>query len=189
MKVVYHRRDPIAMGVPPLRPPSDNSFVNLYMRPAHIWNALEAAGIPDVTGVWGHGGVSVFFIAVSVRQRYPGHAKQVRLILSQLPAAVHMNRFVVVVDHDVDVTDTEQVIWAMSTRCDPETQIDLVRRCVSSPLDTALPLSREAAHNSRMIIDACRPYERLKDYPAVVEMSPEMRAHVERRFADLLANW
>jgi 4-hydroxy-3-polyprenylbenzoate decarboxylase len=77
----------------------------------------------------------------------------------------------------------------MSTRCDPETQIELLRGCVSSPLDTALPLGRESAVNSRMVIDACRPYARIKDYPPVVEMSPEMKAHVERRFADLLRDW
>ena len=36
-------------------------------------------------------------------------------------------------------------------------------------------------YNSRMVIDACRPYERLDSFPAVAQSSPELSAAVRAR--------
>lgn len=185
---IYHRNDPIILGTPPLRPPSDTSYVPLYTRPALIWNALEATGLAGVKGVWAHGGVGLI-IALAIEQRYPGHAKQAAFLASQLPGTAHMMRFVIVVDDDVDVSDIDHVLWAVSTRCDPDRDIDLLRRCASSPLDPALSPAPEAAFNSRMVIDATRPYERLKNFPKVIAMPPQVREEVMRRYGDLLARW
>ena len=49
-------------------------------------------------------------MTVAVEQRYAGHARQVGLLASQLPAAAYMNRYVVVVDHDVDPADLAHVL-------------------------------------------------------------------------------
>jgi len=46
------------------------------------------------------------------------------------------------------------------------------------------PLLRDhkKPYNSRAIIDACRPYERLGDFPPVVRASSELRDAVARKF-------
>ena len=36
------------------------------------------------------------------------------------------------------------------------------------------------------MIDACRPFERLKDFPMVAKASPELRKQVAEKFADVL---
>jgi hypothetical protein len=36
--------------------------------------------------------------------------------------------------------------------------------------------------NSRAVIDACRPYEWMKEFPEVAETSPELRKIVLERF-------
>jgi 4-hydroxy-3-polyprenylbenzoate decarboxylase len=96
----------------------------------------------------------------------------------------YLGRFVVVVDDDVDPTDLFDVLWAMCTRCDPAEDIEFFRRAWSGPLDPIL--NRASSTNSRAVIDACRPFERLKDFPPVARASPELRARVQAKFADVL---
>ena len=74
----------------------------------------------------------------------------------------------VVVDDDIDPTNTFDVLWAMSTRCDPAQDIDLIRGTWSGPLDPRL--DRATTTNSRALITAVRPFGR--DFPAVAEASP-----------------
>ncbi|HEX9442620.1 MAG TPA: UbiD family decarboxylase, partial [Candidatus Binatia bacterium] len=163
IKRVYFRNDPIMTGAPPSRPPTEATFYKSFWRSAMIWEELERAGVPDIVGVWcPPEGNTRLFTVVAIKQRYPGHARQAGILASQVHAAAYLGRFTVVVDEDIDPTDMKDVIWAMTTRCDPIEDIEILRRCLSSPLDPILPKSRkdkDSSYNSRAIIDACRPYE------------------------------
>ena len=119
------------------------------------------------------------------RWRRPrAHARQAGLLAAGCQSASYLGRFVVVVDEDVDPTDLFDVMWAMCTRCDPANDIEFVRRTWSGPLDPLL--DKASSTNSRAIIDACRPFERLADFPMVARASPELRQKVKEKFADLL---
>jgi hypothetical protein len=49
------------------------------------------------------------------------HARQVGFMAAQCQAAGnHLGRYVVVVDDDIDPTDTNQVLWALYTRVQPD---------------------------------------------------------------------
>ena len=65
-----------------------------------------------------------------------------------------------------------------------DSAIDFIRRHWSGPLDPRLP--RGVTWNSRAVIDACRPFERLKDFPIVARASPELRRKVAEKFAGIL---
>lgn len=97
-----------------------------------------------------------------------------------------MNRFVVVVDDDVDPTNLEEVVWAMCTRCDPAEDIDILRKAWGSRADPMLQ-DGQPPYNSRAIIDACRPYEWIKKFPRVAEASPELLRQIESKWSDLFA--
>ena len=144
---------------------------------------MEKAGVPDVTGVACY--QNRFFTAVSIRQRYPGHAKQAALIASQNHTGAYLGRYVVVVDDDIDVADLNDVLWAMCTRCNPADSIDILRRTWSGPLDPIIPRDQKG-HNSRAIIDACRPYEWIKDFPPVSGASPELKEEVLEKYGGYL---
>jgi len=62
--------------------------------------------------------------------------------------------------------------------------IDFIRRHWSGPLDPRLP--RGVTWNSRAVIDACRPFEMLGEFPPVVKASDELRQTVLRKFRDQL---
>ena len=106
------------------------------------------------------------------------------LLAASCQSGSYLGRFVVVVDDDVDPTDMFDVIWAMCTRCDPAQDIEFFRRAWSGPLDPIL--HQESSTNSRAVIDACRPFERLNDFPPVARASPELRARIEAKFAEVL---
>jgi 3-polyprenyl-4-hydroxybenzoate decarboxylase len=57
------------------------------------------------------------------------------------------------------------VIWALSTRSDPATDIDILRQTWTNSLDPMLADEDKEQHrlwNSRGIINACKPYARLQ---------------------------
>ena len=39
--------------------------------------------------------------------------------------------------------------------------------------------------NNRAIVDACKPYGRLADFPETTQTSPEYKAEMRRKFPDL----
>jgi UbiD family decarboxylase len=185
VKRVYYRNDPILSIASPMRPPSDFSFSKCVMKAGMIWDEVERAGLSGVKGVWCHecGGARMFNV-IAIKQAYPGHARQAGLLAASCQSGSYLGRFVVVVDEDVDPTNTFDVLWAMCTRCDPAEDIEFFRRAWSGPLDPIL--DRASSTNSRAVIDACRPFERLNDFPRVARASPELRARVQAKFAELL---
>ncbi|MEK6562235.1 MAG: UbiD family decarboxylase [Candidatus Binatota bacterium] len=186
IKRLYHRNDPIILGSPPGRPPVELGWYRSYLRSALIWDEMEKAGVPDVKGVWLMvSGGSRLVIVVSIKQRYPGHAKQAAVVASQCHAGAYLGRYVIVVDDDIDPSNTDDVIWAMSSRSDPDTDIDIIRRCWSGPLDPIIQPGKKG-FNSRAIIDACRPFEWMKDFPPVAESSKEVLDATAKKWGKVL---
>jgi 4-hydroxy-3-polyprenylbenzoate decarboxylase len=188
VKRLYHRNDPIILGAPPTRPPCEFNYMRCFMRAAMVWQQLEAAGIPDVRGVWCHeAGGSRLFTIVSIKQRYTGHARQAGMVACFCLAGGYLGRYVIVVDEDIDPTNTNDVLWALATRSDPEADIEVVRRAWSGPLDPIIrPNDKEKRHSSRAVIDACRPYEWIGEFPRVAESSPEVRKAAEEKWSKIL---
>ena len=187
VKRLYHRNNPIILGAPPTRPPCEFNYMRCFMRSALIWQELEKAGVPDVTGVWCHeAGGSRLLTIVSIKQRYPGHARQAGMIAAYCHAGAYLGRYTIVVDDDIDVTNTNDVLWALTTRSNPEADIEIIRRSWSGSLDPIIPMA-ERGHSSRAVIDACKPYEWMKDFPPVAESSPEGRRAAEAKWGKILA--
>jgi len=188
VKALYFRNNPIIAGAPPLKPPALTFGVPIAA--AAIWNYLEKADVPDVQGAWCFIGGSAPgggapFIVVSIKQRYHGHAQQAALAALACRAGNYHGRFVVVVDEDIDPSDMGEVIWAISTRCDPKTAMTIIDGCWSTPLDPVLPPDKREASdfvNSRAIINACRPYSWKDKFPPVNAMSRELRERITEKW-------
>jgi 4-hydroxy-3-polyprenylbenzoate decarboxylase len=183
IKRVYYRNDPILTCAASQKPPHSHLFERCFIRSAGLLDSLEGAGIPDVKGVWVHqAGSGRTFVAVSIKQRYFGHANQVGLVASQVNPTGYVGRYFVVVDDDIDPTDINDVIWAMGTRSDPKTDFTVLERNWSSRLDTMV--TDDKLYNSRVVIDACIPYERIETFPKVAQTSNELAAEVRAKFPE-----
>src|SRR3989441_4394573 len=183
---IYHRNNPILCCARPGRPPSDYSLAKCFVKSALIWEQVEKAGVPDVRGVWCHeaGGGRLLNI-ISIKQRYPGHARQAMLTASQVHAGAYLGRYVIVVDEDIDPTNTFDVLWALASRSDPVESIEILRRCWSGPLDPRIQPGKKG-FNSRAVIDACRPFEWMKDFPPVAESSPELKEKIYKKWKKVI---
>lgn len=173
---ICFRNDPINLGVMPGKPPNDNTYFLNYLQSALVWSQLERAGIPGVQGVWAHeAGGSRMWQTISLKQLYPGHAKQAGLLAASSRAGGYVNRVTVVVDDDIDPTNTDEVIWAISSRMDPREDLEVLHRMQASPLDPMAYPADLQCFNSRIVIDACRPWERRETFPRVARATPQLR--------------
>jgi 4-hydroxy-3-polyprenylbenzoate decarboxylase len=190
VKGLYHRTDPIILGSAPAKPPAELSHFRAFLRAAAIHEQLEKAGLTGISGVWCHEvGGSRLFTVVAMQQLYAGHAKQVGTVASQCQAGAFLGRFVVVVDDDIDVMDLNDVMWAVCTRVEPASDIDILHHCWSGPLDLLISperKEREEFYNSRAILDATRPFEWRDQFPLVAESSPEIREKFLKKWGDKL---
>ena len=189
VKALYYRDNPILLGAPPARPLHDYSYFSSVLRSAAVKEALRRAGIPGVKGVWlSEAGASRMWVVTSIRQQYAGHAMQAGTVAVQCHPGGLMNRYSIVVDDDIDPSNSDDVIWAISTRSDPATDIDILRHCWSNPLDPMIsPEDKEKKRlwNSRAIINACRPWDRVQanDFPPVAEATPELLQTTRKKWA------
>jgi len=187
VSAVYHRDDPIILGAMNNKPPHDYTLLSSVMKSMMVKDQMIAAGIPEVRGVWFHEAAAVnFLIAVSIHQVYKGHSTQAGLIAAQTQVAATGNgRYVVVVDDDIDPMNLEELVWAIGTRSNPETGIDIIRRTFNNKLDPIAPRDSKEWSASRAVIDACRPFSQIKDFPVVVSARPEIKKLVAEKFRQL----
>jgi 4-hydroxy-3-polyprenylbenzoate decarboxylase len=114
-------------------------------------------------------------VVVAIRQAYGGHAAQVLHLASQCGATAYGGRIVVVVDDDIDIFSIKDVLWAITTRCDPLRDVNVLPRAWSSMIDAAVHPD-ERPFNSRLLIDATRPWEWRDRYPRPVWTADMERA-------------
>ncbi len=185
---IYFRNDPIIVGSPPAKPPNDYSYSKAVMRSALLHDALVAAGLSEVKAVWAHeiGGARMFNV-VAIRQRFAGHARQAGHLLSQCGVGAYMSRYSVVVDEDIDPSSLQEVMWAVATRTDPALDIDIIQRGMGSKNDPMfVAYQYDAPLSSKAVIDACRPWDHLDEFPAVAEASKELQEKTRAKWKDLL---
>jgi UbiD family decarboxylase len=184
VKTLMHRNDPILLGAIPAVPPNDNTFYLGTYRCGAVWNQLEAAGIPEVKGVWAHeAGGSRFWLTVSIKQLYGGHAKQAGMVAAHCHAGAYCNRWTIVVDDDINPANIDEVIWAMCTRVDTREDIDIIEGGWSSALD---PMCYDGDHdrrNGRIIIDATRPFRRKDTFPIVARSSKALDERIIKKWS------
>ena len=192
IKAIYHRNDPIILGCPPLRPPDELARYRAVTRSAALKENIAKAGVPDVQGVWAHEcGTARMLLGISIKQRYPGHAMQTGHVAAMCHLGAYAGKYVVVVDDDIDVSNLEELIWAMITRSDPATSIDIIHNCWSTPLDPRISPEEKAKGNltnSRAIIDACRPFHWRDKFPPVNSPPPDVMREITEKWGHLCEN-
>lgn len=117
-------------------------------------------------------------VVVSIKKRYPGHARKVMFSIWGT-GQLMFSKFVLVVDDDINIHDRKQVIWAMTTRVDPARDITIVPRTQTDALDHA---SEMFNFGSKIGIDATRKWKEEgfnRRWPDVMEMDQDVVKKVE----------
>jgi 4-hydroxy-3-polyprenylbenzoate decarboxylase len=122
-------------------------------------------------------------VVVSMQQRHAGHTAQVLALTAQCPGAAYFTKWVIAVDEDVDPTDINQVLWAMSTRCDPAEDLDILRNTWSTGLDPSKFPAEARPYGSKVLINACKPHRYIKDFPRRTLLNRDTYDQVVGRWA------
>lgn len=148
---ITHRKNPIynatVVGIPPME--------DAYLGKAteRIFLPLMKAQLPEIVDI--NLPVEAVFhnlCVVSIKKRYPGHAKKIMFALWGM-GQMMFAKTIIVLDDDVNVHDLREVLWATTTRFDPAKDVTIIDRAPTDTLDHASPLSNLG---SKMGIDATR---------------------------------
>jgi 4-hydroxy-3-polyprenylbenzoate decarboxylase len=123
---------------------------------------------------------------VKIRQGDAEHAAKVGATAVRMTSA----RMVVVVDEDVDIRDPAQVLWAMGTRCDPQTSFQVIPDCSTHSLDPSVPPEKRSKRDfstAKLAINACRPFRWAADFPPVNRCTKGLREQTLEKWKSLFA--
>lgn len=172
VKCVLHRDDPILLagvnfwGAGGTRLGPDLS----------LWHHLSKQ-VAGVKGAYSLGRGAV----VSIKQWYPGHAKEAALAALTFYTG---RKWIIVVDDDIDASDINDVLFAVGMRSGPESW-EIIRDCGLNALDPLLSpeqIERGDFTHSAALILACKPYEWIKDYPPRVRPDLELEEQVRKKW-------
>ena len=94
-------------------------------------------------------------------------------------------------DDDIDPTNWADVMWAICTRCDPETSIDLVRGFLTSSLDPTVSPEKRAKGDftmTKVLVNACKPYHWIKEFPLECRPSDVLRQKIKEKWSHIFTS-
>lgn len=188
VKALHYRASPIFTHALMAKYPScEIGAYYAIMRSARILDDLSGLGVPGVVSAYAHPAAASGWgmVVVSVKQNYAGHAAQVLALAAQCPAAAYYTKWVIVVDEDVDPTSLDDVLWALSTRCHPSEDIDILRNTWSTGLDPSQGPAEDRPYGSKVLINACKPHRYLKQFPTATRLRRSVYEKVAARWEEL----
>jgi UbiD family decarboxylase len=187
VKALHSRRSPILTAALMAKYPScEIGTYYAIMRSARILDDLERIGVSGVLAAYAHPAAASGWgiVVVAMQQQYAGHAAQVLALTAQCPAAAYYTKWIIAVDEDVDPTDVNEVMWALSTRCHPAEDIDVLRNTWSTGLDPSQCDTEDRPYGSKALINACKPHRYIKQFPPTTLLRREVYERVAARWAE-----
>jgi 4-hydroxy-3-polyprenylbenzoate decarboxylase len=173
---ITRRRDPIYVSTIVGRPPMEDYWMGYAVE--RLFLPLLRKQLPEVVDVhMPAAGVFHNMFVVAIRKSYPGHARKVMHAIWGLPGAM-FTKCIVVVDHDVNVHDTQEVAWKALNHIDPERDIQFTL----GPVDQLEHASRLPNFGSKMGVDATRKWPSegfTRPWPDEIVMDAEVKKRVD----------
>jgi 4-hydroxy-3-polyprenylbenzoate decarboxylase len=178
---ITHRRDPIypsiIVGVPPQEDVWLGKATERLFLPAVRMTLPEVIDY-DLPFMGAFHNLAI----VSIRKAFPGHARKVMHAVWGT-GLLSLTKGVVVVDDWVDVHDYGQVMWQVGANVDPARDVLMS----AGPLDHLDHAPTHQFMGGKIGIDATAKLEAegyVREWPEVIRMSDEVRALVDRRWAE-----
>ena len=179
---ITHRRDPIYPSIVVGVPPSEDVWLGKATE--RIFLPAVQMTMPEVVDYdLPFAGVFHNCCIVSIRKRFPGHARKVMYAIWGT-GLLSLTKAVVVVDEWVDVHDYEQVVWQLGANVDPARDIVMT----TGPLDQLDHSPNLVAMGGKIGFDATRTWPEegyARTWPEVARMSDDVRRRVDERWDEL----
>ncbi|MBI2934492.1 MAG: UbiD family decarboxylase [Chloroflexi bacterium] len=177
---ITHRNNPVHQAAYLRRPPSEVLSLKI------CWEAEAARQFP-LPGLlklnFPEGGCTGAIAIASIKKQFDGQGKMAGMGLLGTQAG-RVVKVAIIVDEDIDPFNLTDVLWAISTRFQPDRDLEIIRDVSSWALDPSIPLESrmKATHlTSKMIIDATRPIK--EPFAEVISPHKDMIAKVTREWS------
>jgi 4-hydroxy-3-polyprenylbenzoate decarboxylase len=180
---ITHRDNPIYHSTYTGRPPDEPAILGMALNEVFI--PLLQKQFPEIIDFYlPPEGCSYRLAVVTIRKQYPGHAKRVMMAVWSFLRQFMYTKFVIVCDDDIDARNWQDVIWAMTTRMDPQRDTVMMDNTPIDYLDFASPVS---GLGSKMGMDATQkwPGETQREWGRPIEMDPDVLAEVNAYWSQL----
>lgn len=175
---VTHRRDPIYHSTYTGRPPDEPAILGVALN--EVFVPILQKQFPEITDFYlPPEGCSYRMAIVTIKKQYAGHAKRVMMGVWSFLRQFMYTKFVIVCDDDINARDWNDVIWAITTRMDPERDTVLIKNTPIDYLDFASPIS---GLGSKMGLDATNkwPQETDREWGRKIEKDPHVVDKIDR---------
>ena len=172
ISAITMRRDAIYPSIVVGKPPAEDEW--LAKATERIFLPAIRMSVPEIVDYdLPTAGAFHNCVIVSIRKRFPGHARKVMHAIWGL-GLLSLSKSVVVVDEHVDVHDYEQVFFYVCANVDPKRDVVLC----GGPDRPARPRRRAAELGGKIGIDATAkgPDEGAREWPPEIEMSADVKA-------------
>ena len=177
------RRDAIYHSTHTGKPPDEPATLGLALN--EVFVPLLQKQYPEITDFYlPPEGCSYRLAVVAMNKQYPGHAKRVMFGIWSFLRQFMYTKFIIVVDHDIDIRSWPEVIWALTTRVDAARDTLIAEHTPIDYLDFASPV---AGLGSKMGIDATNkwPGETARDWGRPIVMDDAVKQRVDALWSEL----
>jgi 4-hydroxy-3-polyprenylbenzoate decarboxylase len=180
---ITQRKDPIYHSTYTGRPPDEPAILGVALN--EVFVPILQKQFPEIMDFYlPPEGCSYRMAVVSIKKKYPGHAKRVMLGVWSFLRQFMYTKFVIIVDDDIDTRKWEDVIWAMTTRMDPQRDTVMIDQTPIDYLDFASPVS---GLGSKMGLDATNkwPGETDREWGTPIVMDDAIKKRVDELWDQL----
>ena len=170
------RKNPIYAATIVGKPPQEDCY--LAKATERIFLPLLQQIVPEIIDInMPFEGVFHNCIIVSIKKSYPMQARKVMHALWGMGQMMNV-KMIIVVDAHVDVQNLSEVAWRVFSNIDAEHDLEIVH----GPLDVLDHSSPLPKFGAKIGIDATKSWKEeghLREWPAEIEMTPEIKARVD----------
>lgn len=180
---ITHRESPIYHSTYTGRPPDEPAILGMALNEVFI--PILQKQFPEIVDFYlPPEGCSYRLAVVTMRKEYPGHAKRVMLGVWSFLRQFMYTKFVIVTDEDVNARDWKDVIWAMTTRMDPQRDCVFIENTPIDYLDFASPVS---GLGSKVGFDATNkwPGETQREWGRPIAMDKAVKQRIDELWDEL----
>ncbi|MDR1160309.1 MAG: UbiD family decarboxylase, partial [Syntrophomonadaceae bacterium] len=178
---VTHRKNPIYPATVVGKPPQEDCYLALATE--RIFLPLLRFQLPEIVDM--HlpmEGVFHNCVFVSIKKAFPGHARKLMNSLWGM-GQMMFSKFIFVVDSEVNVQDTAEVMWKVYNNVDPRRDTMITE----GPLDVLDHSAPSPLLGSKMGIDATKKWREEghdREWPNDIIMTDEILRLVEKRWRE-----
>lgn len=180
---ITQRKNPIYHSTYTGRPPDEPAVLGAALNEVFI--PILQKQFPEICDFYlPPEGCSYRMAIVTIKKEYPGHARRIMFGIWSYLRQFMYTKYIVVTDEDINPRNWEDVIWAITTRTDPQRDMCIIDQTPIDYLDFASPV---AGIGSKIGIDATNKWtgETNREWGIPVQMSDTIKEKIDSIWNEL----